>query len=150
MARWLRRVRGVLVMGLVWGVAWAVVGGGIMEGIVDPHGEILDMWPQTLTIIGFAGGVAFSALLGLAAGRRRFAELSFSHFALWGAVAGVVQGLVATKFGAPAAFVAFTTVVGTFAGCACLALARMAEGRRSSHADPELAAVGRGDGEART
>jgi hypothetical protein len=134
MPGWLKRVRGALVMGLVWGVTWGVVGGGIMEVFVDPHGEILDMWPQTLAIIGFVGGLAFSAVLGLAAGNRRFAELSFLQFALWGAVAGVLQGAFATTFGAPAAFVAFTTVVSALAGCASLALARMADGRRSLRA----------------
>lgn len=145
MPRWMRRVRGALVMGLVWGGAWAVIGGGIMEGLVDPHGEILDMWPQTLAIIGFVGGVVFSTLLGLAAGRRRFAELSFAQFAILGAVAGVLQGAFAMKFGAPVTFIAFTTIASAIAGCASLALARMAQGRRSLRAHAGVAGVGPDD-----
>jgi hypothetical protein len=139
MPSWLKRVRGVVVMGLVWGAAWGVAGGAIMEGIVDPHGEILDMWPQTLAIVGFVGGVAFSTVLGLAARRRRFAELSLAQFAVWGAVAGLLQGAFATRFGAPPAFIAFTAVVGVIAGCATLTVARMADERRSLHAGAEEA-----------
>jgi hypothetical protein len=139
MPSWVKRVRGVALMGLVWGVAWAVVGGGIMEAFVDPHGEILDMWPQTLGIVGFVGGVAFSTVIGIAAGNRRFAELSFPQFALWGAVAGVLQGTFATRFGAPFAFIAFTTVASAIVGCASLALARMADERRSLRASADEA-----------
>ena len=132
-------------MGLVWAVTWAVIGGGIMEAFVDPHGEILDMWPQTLGIVGFVGGVVFSTLLGLVAGRRRFAELSFAQFALLGLVAGVLQGAFAMQFGAPATFIGFTAVASAIAGCASLALARMAQGRRSLRAHADVAGVGLDD-----
>ena len=53
MTRWLRRIRAAVGMVLIWGVGWAIIGGAIMEGIVDHHGKILDMWPQTLSIPGF-------------------------------------------------------------------------------------------------
>ncbi len=80
----LRRLRGALGMGLTWALGWAVVGGAVMEGIVDPDGRILDMWPQTLAIPGFLGGVVFAFLLWIAEGRRRFDELSLPRFGLWG------------------------------------------------------------------
>lgn len=95
-----RRLRGTLGMGLTWAVAWAVVGGGIMEGIVDPNGELLDMWPQTLAVPGFLGGVVFSGLLWLREGRRRFDELSLPRFAGWGALAGALLGGLALGAGA--------------------------------------------------
>jgi len=82
-------------MGLIWAIGWAVVGGGVMEGIVDPDGKILDMWPQTLAIPGFLGGVVFSIVLGIAAGRRRFDELSLPRFGAWGALAGLLLGVFA-------------------------------------------------------
>ncbi len=97
--RWLRRVRGALGMGLTWAIAWAVIGGGLMEAIVDPHGRILDMWPQTLAIPGFLGCVVFSMVLWVAEGGRRFEELSIRRFAAWGAVAGVLLGGVALGLG---------------------------------------------------
>jgi hypothetical protein len=31
---------------------------------VDPHGAILDMWPQTLGLSGFLGGAVFSIVFG--------------------------------------------------------------------------------------
>jgi hypothetical protein len=76
-----------------------VVGGAIMEGIVDPHGRILDMWPQTLAIPGFLGGVSFAALLSFAEGRRRFDELSLPRCTAWGAVVGLLLGVAAVSTG---------------------------------------------------
>ena len=32
-------------MGLLWAAGWAIVGGGIMKAIVDPHGAIVEIWP---------------------------------------------------------------------------------------------------------
>lgn len=96
---WLKRVRGALGLGLIWSVGWAVIGGGIMEAFVDPHGEILDMWPQTLAIPGFFVGVIFAALLSLGDGRRRFEELSLTRFASWGAAAGAALGVTALGLG---------------------------------------------------
>lgn len=96
---WLKRVRGALGMGLIWAVGWAVIGGGIMEAVVDPHGEILDMWPQTLAIPGFIVGVVFAALLSLGDGRRRFEELSLARFAGWGVAAGAALGTAVLAMG---------------------------------------------------
>lgn len=97
--QWLRRLRGMAGMGITWALIWAIVGGGVMEGIVDPRGEILDMWPQTLAIPGFLSGVAFAALLAVVARRRRFEELSLPRFAAWGAAAGALLGGLALGAG---------------------------------------------------
>jgi hypothetical protein len=99
MSPWLRRLRGVVGTGLTWAVAWAVVGGVIMEGIVDPHGRILDMWPQTLAIPGFLGGVSFAALLSITEGRRRFDGLSLPRCTAGGAVVGLLLGVAAVSTG---------------------------------------------------
>lgn len=132
MKKWLRRIRGAVLMGLTWAIAWGVVGGLIMEGIVDPHGRILDMWPQTLAIPGFLGGVVFSVVLWLTEGRRRFDELSILRVAAWGAVAGLLLcGLAVGVLGASSLLRAVLIIVpvtlmsaGSAAGS--LALARMA------------------------
>jgi hypothetical protein len=126
----LRRIRGAIGMGLIWGLGWAVVGGGIMEAFVDPHGKILDMWPQTLGIVGFFGGVAFSVVLGIVAARRRFDALSLPQFTVWGAVGGLLLGALGVATGGPLVVIAITTLGSAIAAPASLILARKAEGRR--------------------
>jgi len=137
MPKWLRRIRGALGMGLMWGLGWAVVGGGIMEAFVDPHGKILDMWPQTLGIVGFFGGVAFSVVLGIVAARRRFDELSLPQFTVWGAIGGLLLGGLGVATGGPLIVIAVTTLGSAVAAPASLLLARKAEGRRVLVADAD-------------
>lgn len=131
MKQWLRRIRGAVGMGLVWGVAWAIVGGGVMEAFVDPRGEILDMWPQTLGIAGFLGGAAFSIVFGIAARRRSFEELSLGRFAALGAVAGVGVGAFLITTGAPILIIAPAALLCAGSASGSLALARRTKGRES-------------------
>ena len=137
MAKWLRRIRAAVVMGLIWAVGWAVVGGAVMEGIVDPHGKIRDMWPQTLAIPGFLCGAIFSVVLGIAASGRRFEELSLSRFGALGAVAGLLLGGLAAATGPAslplwlraAVVLAPLTILSAASATASLAVARLAERR---------------------
>lgn len=137
---WLRRIRGAAGMGLMWALGWAIVGGGVMEAFVDPQGEILDMWPQTLAIPGFLGGVVFSILLGMTEGHRRFEELSVRRFGALGALSGVLLGALAMGAGAGAGsalapwlralvIIGPITLLSTTSACGALVLARMAERR---------------------
>ena len=147
MKSWLRRLRGAVGMGLTWAIAWAVVGGGIMEGIVDPHGRILDMWPQTLAIPGFIGGVVFAGMLWAAEGRRRFDELSLPRFGALGALVGVVLGGLAVAAGAAsgvgalwlraAVIVAPVTLLSAASATGSLALARKAQQREALGPGPD-------------
>lgn len=129
MKKWLRRMRGAVGMGLIWAVAWAIVGGGVMEAFVDPNGAILDMWPQTLGIAGFIGGAVFSIVFGIAAGRRGFDELSLVRFGALGAVAGVAVGAFLMTIGAPAMIIAPAAVLCAGSASGSLALARRAKER---------------------
>lgn len=125
----LRKLRGAIGMAMVWAIGWAVIGGGIMEGILDPNGEIVDIWPVLLAIFGFLGGLAFSVVLGIAARRRRFSELSLAQFTVWGAVAGIMLGIFAISVGVPALFLAFTALGCALSAAGSLKLARAAEQR---------------------
>ena len=71
MKKWLSGIRGTVVIILTWTVGWGLSFGGLME-LVDPHGEILDVWPSAMAIPGFIGGALFSALLWIAEARRSF------------------------------------------------------------------------------
>jgi len=84
-------------MGLTWAIGWALVGFAI-EAIhnvwPNPLGSLVDIWPAVLAYPAFLGGVVFSAVLGVAGRQRRFDELSLPRFAVWGAVGGLLVGLI--------------------------------------------------------
>ena len=143
-------------MGLTWAVGWAVIGGLIeliTNFVTGWNGAVIDMWPQTLAIPGFLGGAAFSVVLGIAAGRRRFDELSMPRFAAWGALGGVLVSvplLAVLGVGVPALVAAgIVTVLCTGSAAATLALARSAEDQALLDASADVAGVGLSEGEAR-
>jgi hypothetical protein len=96
-----RRTRGALGMGLTWALGWALAGIaiGASSNVFtwlpwDAFFEVYDAPLPTLAIPGFVGGVIFSLVLGVAARRRRFHELSIPQFAAWGALGGLLVSLV--------------------------------------------------------
>jgi hypothetical protein len=117
MNNWLSGIRGTIVMILVWTVGWGLGFGGLIEALVDPSGEIVDIWFTAMAIPGFIGGVLFSALLRIAEGHRRFDEVSPARFVMWGVVTGVLVGLLAVSRGvmsvlSPAAVIGIATALG--------------------------------------
>lgn len=52
----------------------------------------VDMWPQTLGIPGFIGGLFFGALLAIAGQLRGFEELPLGRLLAWGTGAGLLVG----------------------------------------------------------
>lgn len=138
MKKWLKRIRGALVMGLTWGLIWAPA--GVLIGmVVDPDGAMDEPWIAIGAYPGFLCGVVFSAVLIIAARHRRFEELSLSRFAAWGALAGVLVALlpiaaaVADTGRAPwllgGVLIGALTVLGAASAAGSLALARKAEQR---------------------
>lgn len=135
---WLRRLRGALGMGLTWAGAGALMG-GVMEAIANfvPALNAVDMWIPVFAIPGFVGGVLFSVVLGIAGRNRRFDQLSLPLFAAWGAVPGVLLGLI--SFGMDAYYgtwwsllriglaIGFPAFLGAATATATLAIARRAE-----------------------
>lgn len=165
MRKWLRRIRGAIGMGLTWAVGGALVGFGIelVHNIwPNPLGSLIDIWPAALAYPAFLSGVAFSAVLRIAAGRRRFDQLSIPRFAAWGALAGLLVGLVpAAMVGAglvtlnvplwplTAALAGLLMAGSALAAAVSLALARRAEDRALLEASVDVAGVGLTDVEAR-
>jgi len=165
MKKWLRRIRGAVGMGVTWALGWALF--GLLIGVTsillpglpwDAFFEVFDAPLPALAVPGFFGGALFSTVLGIAGRRRRFDELSLPRFAAWGAVGGLLLGLV------PAAMVAvglasveggglslwqLTALISgplalLSAGSASgsLMLARMAEDRALLEAGEDVAEVG--------
>lgn len=96
--KWLTRIRGTVGMGLAWAVVWAP--GAVLVGLIlDPDGSMDEMWPAIGAYPGFLCAVVFSALLGIAYGRRGLGELPLSRAAAWGAAAGVLVGVLPFTIG---------------------------------------------------
>jgi len=96
MKKWRRLARAAVGMGLTWAAGWAMVGFAIeFVHNVWPNslGGMVDIWPAALAGPAFVSGVLFSGLLGIAARRRRFAELSLPGFAALGSAAGALVPL---------------------------------------------------------
>ena len=92
MNMWLRRIRGAVLMALAWAVVWAPV--GVLTGmILDPSDSLDEMWLAVGAYPGFLCGAVFSAVLGVAEGRRRFDELSLSRVGALGALSGLLVGV---------------------------------------------------------
>jgi hypothetical protein len=136
MKKWLRRIRGAVLMGLTWAVVWAPI--AVLIGmIVDPDGSMDEMWPAIGAYPGFLCGVIFSAVLAIAARRRRLDELSLARVGAWGALAGLLLGMVPFVVGEPtsdrplwllgAVFICSTTVLGAVSAAGSLAIARRSQ-----------------------
>ena len=138
MKPWLRRVRGAVVMGLLWAAVWVPV--AVVIGLaVDPDGSMDEMWPAIGAFPGFLGGVVFSIVLGIVGRRRRFDELSVPRFAAWGALAGLLVGLLPFVLGTPTSRIPLwqlmlvvvgpITLLSALSAAGSLALARKAQQR---------------------
>lgn len=157
MKKWLRRVRGAIGTGLTWGAAWFGAGMVMLLTLLVTTGSTgADVpYPLAFGAFGFVAGVAFSVLLGLAEGRRRFEEMSMRRFATWGATGGL--GLAGVFVSAVAlvenpAFLQNIFVLGPVfaiagAGSAAgtLALARRAQDRTLLGAAADADMIGRSE-----
>jgi len=137
---WPRRILGAVGLGLIWAAAWAAV--GALTGIVDPSGSIDELWlgPEIGLYPGFLGGVMFSAMLGIAAGRRRLDALSLSEVVAYGGMAGLLVGVLPFVINEPPSeaplwlvgivVIGSMTLLGAVSAAGSLALARRARGER--------------------
>lgn len=92
MNKWLRKLRGIIGTGAVWGIAGLSVGAllGAISSIFD--GSLSLAWVLTsgvgFGLFGFVSGVFFAGTLATLDGRRVFDELSVPRAASWGWIAG--------------------------------------------------------------
>ncbi len=152
MKTWLRRTRGALLMGLIWAVVWLPL--GLLVGmIVDPDGSMDEPWMLVGTIPGFLAGVFFSAVLGIAARRRRLDELSVAKVARWGALAGLLIGSLPFVLGdqnarterlwlLPVVIISAITLLSTVSAAGSLVLARKSERLELTEAGADVIDVG--------
>ena len=93
MAKWLRNIRGAVLMGLAWAGVWAPI--GLLIGlIVDSDGAMDEMWAAVGGYPGFLCGAVFFTVLGVSEGRLRFDELPLSRVCAKGSTSGVLVGML--------------------------------------------------------
>jgi hypothetical protein len=95
----LRKLRGLLGVGLGWGAAWAVIGAGIgvVLGLLSPDvwqsGPILE-WALGMGLYGLVSGAAFGKLIAFYEGRRTLDDLTLGRMAAWGVAGSAAVPLV--------------------------------------------------------
>lgn len=165
MKSWMRRIRGAVGMGLTWAAGWAPVGvviSLIMEARAGlPIGSLIDIWVLTFIPLGFIGGAIFSTALRVLEGRSRFDELSLPRFGAWGALGGLLLGvlavsinLVGASFGAgfglrETIILTTSTLLSAGSATGSLALARMTDDQELLTAGVRVAEVGLSEDESR-
>ena len=158
MKKWLRRIRGAVGMGLTWAAGWAlvVVLMGVTTILLPGTGlEVIfeaadDELLMVMMLPAFAGGVVFSTVLGIAGRRRRFDELSLPQFAAWGAIGGLLLGLIPAaavavgegSLATAALIIGPVTLLSAVSASGSLMLARIAEDRALLEASEDVADVG--------
>ena len=81
-------------------MAWGLV--AVLVGlVVDPDGSMDEMWVAVGAYPGFLCGAVSSAVLGIAGGRRRPADLSLSGVGVRGAAGGLLVGVLPLVVGEP-------------------------------------------------
>ncbi len=139
MKKWLRRIRGAVLMGLAWAVVWAPVAVLIGTLIVDPDNSMDEMWVAVGAYPGFLCGALFSAVVGISDGRRSLDESSLLRVGAWGAASGLLVGLFPLILGTPstqrplwfwaAVIIGPITVLSAVSAIVSALLARMATSR---------------------
>ena len=80
-------------MGLLWAAVWVPVA-LLVSLIVDPDGAMDEPWILVGAYPGFLSAVVFAMVIWFAERRRRFDELSLTRVAAFGAVAGLLVGII--------------------------------------------------------
>lgn len=135
----MKGIRGAILLIVLWTIGWGLGFGGIME-LVDSDGRIQDIWPATLGIPGFIGGIIFSALLLIAERGRPLYDISIARFAVWGVISGLLLGLLSipAEVGDVSPGAAGMTGIGAglglISGLGCGIFCRLFAGRRAPNA----------------
>ena len=162
MKKWMQRIRGAIGIGLTWAVGWAPVGAltGLITGVLlggVPLGVIATNYAVMFGVLGLVGGTIFSTVLGLAEGRRRFDQLSLPRFVGWGALGGLLLGVLAVTAGIlgsgltilGAAIAGVSTLLGAGSAAGTLAIARAADNQALVKEGEDVARAGLTGEEAR-
>ena len=135
MRNWLRRIRGAIGMGSLWGAVRSAAG-LVPRWLLGFNTDA--PFPLVFGVLGFIAGVTFSGVLALTEGRRRFDQMSLPRFAGWGAVGGLLLSALFAK-AASLGWGDVLTIAPTFAlaSVACAA-GSLAVARRAVRREPDV------------
>ena len=128
-----RKLRGMLGVGLTWGLAWAVLGALLALAVGALHPQVLDAGetPARIAVIlgiaGFVSGTGFALALWLLERGRTPRDLSLARVALWGAVGAAIVPLFT---GVDNSQLIWTCPLGALLATTSVTIARGAERRR--------------------
>lgn len=95
-----RKVRGLLGLGVSWAGLWGIIGAGIglVAGIVSPDwwlvtNPIID-WGVGMALYGFVSGIGFGTVLAIRERSHALSELRLSRVALWGVLGSAAVPLL--------------------------------------------------------
>ena len=109
----MRKLRGLLGVGVTWGAAWATIGAGIgaVIAVLSPEAwswtHPVVEWALGMGAYGVVSGMGFGVLLSLREGRKTLRDLSLKRSAAWGVLGAAAVPLL---FGALGTFDAGTTL----------------------------------------
>ena len=126
----LRRIRGLIGLGIFSAAVWAAVGFAILSiiRVVDPpsvdpgEGPLWAAW--VFGRAGFVAGVMGGIVLAIAERHHRLSDLSLPRVALWGALGGLALPWIGA---APRPMMLILAVIGSGTAVAAVALARRSE-----------------------
>jgi hypothetical protein len=87
----LRRIRGAVVLGLLWAAVWLPVGfiaGLAFRWIIVPFRPVDWLFVALFAGLGFASGTTFGALLSRLERDRTIEGIALGRLAIWGSLAG--------------------------------------------------------------
>ena len=125
----LRKLRGLVGVGLTWGLGYAALMGFLWAviGIADPDtigpDEGLLRVSAIIGGVGFLSGLVFGALMSLAETRKTILELSLTRVAVWGMAGAAAFPLLTGR----ASQLIWTVPLGAIFSAGSVALARRAE-----------------------
>lgn len=99
MKGWLRRLRGLLGLGALGGIAGALIGVGwvmveILLGGSSTFRPSVGTMSAVWGVVGASTGVGFGILLTATSGRRRLEDVTYGRAALLGGIAGAVCPII--------------------------------------------------------
>ena len=131
MKEFLRRLRGIIGMGVTWAVGLAglftlaglVFGGAFVPGLALTGG-----------FLGLVAGGGFAVIMSITERRKRLRDLSLWRIALWGGIGGAVvagaTNLIGGSGGLIWPFVGSVAVIGAIASTGTVAVAKRADRNR--------------------